>query len=131
MLRRRTSGVTGSPGKPAALPGRARARRAGLEPGLQARQRARAHGQLDLTSRGRAHHHDVPAVERVLLGAARLALGDEGQVVAPPRPRGARKRREDAEPLEGVLAVATQPQHPALAVGLVRVTDTELEGAAV
>ena len=66
-----------------------RPRRPRLEPGLQAGERAGAHGELGLAARGAADHDDVAGVERVLLGALGLALGERGEVVAAPgRARG-------------------------------------------
>ena len=67
----------------------------------------------------------MAGVQRVLLGLAGARAGETtAEVVATPGALGDRQRREDPEPLERVIAVAPDPEHPAAAVGARRTSRT-------
>ena len=86
--------------------------RAGLEPGLEAHQRGRRHGQLDhAVGRGAGDDHMV-GIERHLLGALGLPAADEGQRRAREPQLGTRREREVAKPIQGLTGVPAESEKP-------------------
>src|SRR3546814_5417858 len=95
-----------------ATPGPVRARRCGLQPGLEAHQGRRVHRHLDPPVGGGDHDDDVIGIQRHLLALGRLATTRIAQLGAVPRPPRARGQGEDPESLELLAGVAAEPENP-------------------